>query len=219
MVGVGAKKLNDTFGQGIGDPEVGSPVEAYVTYQLGQAIENWVKETFPTNPEYQEEFITSVLPSGAGSMLAIFLGGVGSYGANAARNTLPRLIHNTTKPAYVEATKQLARSVSSGSMATAGAMMGVPEYEAAKEAGLSDEKAFEVFLKNYLIGQTDAIPIGIALNRINKYTGNGVVRWLKGRTEGGVREMVQESVQGYLTNLTAREYYDEFRGLYDNIAA
>lgn len=203
-------------------------VTEYVTYQWGQAMQDWAEEMFPTNPAYQEEFLTSQLPQGAGSLIAIALGGLGRISTKAVTKTA---IDQAEKSILKKALKDYTKGLTSGSMLVGATMMGVPEYEAAKKAGLSDDEAFEVFLYNMAIGTTDAIPVSIAFSRLNRLTGGGVSNALKGGllgrlknigqqgTEQGVIEATQEIAQNFLTNLTAKNYYDEFRSLYEGMAS
>lgn len=200
----------------------------YATYRWGEAMQNWSEEMFPTNPKFQDNFLASQLPQGAGSLIAIAMGGLGRLGSRAATNTL---INQAEKSILKTAIKDYTKNLATGSMLVGATMMGVPEYEAAKKAGVSDEEAFEVFLYNMAIGTTDAIPVSIAFSRLNKLTGGGVSNALKGGlinrlkdvgkqgVEQGVIEATQEITQNFLTNLTAKNYYDEFRSLYEGMAS
>lgn len=217
-IGVLAKTMTDKYGS-LGGPEENAKIEEYATYQFGKKLQDWAEELFPTNPALQEDFVSSTLPQGAGSLVAIALGGTGRGATSLlTKGAAKTMLRETEKNLLRKGIKDLAKRAGTGEMMVGGFMMGTPEYEKAKEAGSTDEEAFEVFVKNFLIGQTDAIPLGITLNRINKLTKGGVIKILNEGFQGGVNEGIQEVTQNYLTNLTAKNTYDEFRNLYEGMA-
>jgi hypothetical protein len=55
------------------DEYKGKETTDLATYKAGQFIDNIAKDLFPTSPEFQEEFVTTVLPSGAGSIASQIL--------------------------------------------------------------------------------------------------------------------------------------------------
>lgn len=194
-------------------------VEEMALWKAGTAIQKFAKEHLPTNPAYQGDFWTSTIPQGAASIYTIAMGGLPK--AILKKGTTKALkqsaLQVAEKNAYVEATKQVAKKVASGEMVMGGMMMGVPEYENAKKAGLSDNEAFEVFTKNYMVGLTDAVSVGMMFSRLNKLTKGGVVNVLNTGFKNGVTEMTQEVVQNYMTNTIAKNSYDEFRNLYEGM--
>jgi len=113
--------------------------------------------------------------------------------------------------------KQTAKTLSSP-MAVSGALQAsVPEFEAAKQAGKTDEEAFNVFLKNIPGGLTEVLPIANMFGKINKMTGNGIVNAFKSSTAQGLEEGSQEAVQTFLTNKIAQGSYDPKRDLQQGI--
>jgi len=106
--------------------------------------------------------------------------------------------------------------------ALGGAMTAVPEYEAAKAAGLSDDDAFGVLVKNYLVGQTEALPIQNMFGKLNKITGgttlNKVLDVAKVAGTNAVEEGLQEGVQTYLSNEIAKSSYDPDRDPFWGVA-
>jgi len=52
------------------DEYKGKETTDLATYKAGQFVDNIAKDLFPTSPEFQEEFVTTVLPSGAGSIVS-----------------------------------------------------------------------------------------------------------------------------------------------------
>lgn len=104
-----------------------------------------------------------------------------------------------------------------GSTAVGGSAMGVSEFEQAKAAGLSDDEAFKVYLKNYLVGTTEALPLQRALPRLNKLSGGKLSEIVKAGAQGGLEEGTQEVVQQYLTNKIAQGSYDPNRDLFQDV--
>lgn len=179
---------------------VEKPIEEYATYQYGQGIENAIDEEVVI-PEGTEGGMAHNIGSGFGSAAAIMA--TGPTGITKSVGSIGTQILN-----YATQVGKLAVSPAG---AVAGIMMGVPEYEAAKQSGASDEEAFKVFAINYGIGQTDAIPLGRMLDRLNKGSGGIVLRTLKNMGVGGIEEAIQEGFQTYLTNKVAQGSYDPKR--------
>lgn len=193
-VGILAKKLDDLTGAR------SEGIENYSTYQLGQWIEDKAKEIGITAVnDKRAGFMNSTVPMAFGQMMGMMLtGGVGNAQAGLVPQSIARQTVNTL----------------SSPMAISGALQAsVPEYEAAKAAGKSDEEAFGVFLKNIPGGMTEVIPIANMFSRLNKITGNGLLNALKLGTAQGLEEGSQEAVQQYLTNKIAQGTYDPKRDL------
>lgn len=180
--------------------------------EFGNSVQGWAEEFFSSNPKYQEEFVASTIPQAVGSLVAM-----GMTGGGLTKAALPALERSIIGDAAREFSKTtLTRPVASGSM-----MMAQSGFEQAKAAGLPDDKAFEVFMRDGLVGASEGVPIMNALNRMNKASGNGVINWLKshaiGKIKGGTDEMVQEVFQGMMSNVTAAEYYDKTRLIFDGV--
>jgi hypothetical protein len=197
-VAILAKKLDDFTGV------PSRPIEEYSTYQMGdwldkKAAEVGIGATDPT----RDGFLNTQVPQALGSVAAIMLtGGRG-------------LVSNTGKEVLINAPKGILGTVKSAvanpATVSGGLQMAVPEYEAAKAAGMNDDEAFTVFLKNYGVGQTEALPLARAFNRISKITGGSIVETLKAGTQGGLEEATQELVQTYFQNQIAKGSYDPTR--------
>lgn len=197
-VAILAKQLDDFTGA----PE--KPIEEYATYQMGDWMEKKAAEVgiTATDPTRNGFFDTQV-PQALGSVASIMLtGGRG-------------LLQNTGKELLVNAPKGVlgttASALTNPATVSGGLQMAVPEYEAAKAAGLDEDQAFEVFLKNYGVGQTEALPLARAFNRIGKITGGNVIEILKAGGQGGLEEATQELVQTYMSNQIAQGSYDPSR--------
>lgn len=160
-------------------------------YNFGEKIGNQVKEIFPNNPAYQDEFLTSALPSGFGSMSAFLAGGVLGKGIKAAG----------------------AISGGLGALSVSG-----DEFSRALESGASTEEALQTWMINLPIGSIEAIPILNALKKLDTATGGGVKAILKEGYRGGMEELIQEVGQNVASNTAAHNIYDETRRIFEGVA-
>jgi hypothetical protein len=174
--------------------------------ELGQFLEGAVEAV---NPRYDNVNQTyQSVSEGIGQ-------GVGMI-ATAGGSAAPGIAQQITKvPSLAQATGQALGKVANQAISPTGflggSMTAIPEYEAAKAAGLSDADAFEVLLSNYAVGQTEALPIQNMLGRLNRVTGNRILNTVKSMGIGSMEEAAQEAVQTYLSNEVAKENYDPDR--------
>jgi hypothetical protein len=175
--------------------------------RVGQGIEDFTNKINPqiegVNETYQN--VAQGLGQGAAMLATAGVGG----GANAITQTVTKV--PTLAQATGGALQQLGKQVVSPTGFLGGSMTAVPEYEAAKAAGLSEEQAFEVLLSNYAVGQTEALPIQNMLGRLNRVTNNRILNTVKTMGIGGLEEATQEAVQTYLSNEVAKDNYDPDR--------
>jgi len=188
-IGIAAKQLADNTDW---EGQAGKDVSEYEFYQLGQSIRKAAEDLFPTNPAYRDEFITTTLAKGAGSALGFIT------------NHL--------------LTKGLGMSSWMASALLGAGSQGAEEFNVAKEKGQSNDVALKAWSANLPIGALEAVPLERAFNRINKVTGGKMTTWLINGAKGGLEEGVQEAVQGFASNATAKELYDAERGLMDGVA-
>jgi hypothetical protein len=205
-IAIGANKLDEFFGTG----EPGKKVEEYATYKVGEGIDkkmlDWGITT--TNPDHDDSFWNSTIPSALGSVASMAIFG---------RPNPTSAALATEKSAITKGLTEAGKSLRSPGAVVGGTSMAVPEFEAAKASGMSDEDAFGVFLKNYAVGQTEIIPFQRALSRINKLSGGGLMQTLKVGAVGGLEEGTQETVQGILTNKIAQGSYDPERDTFTDV--
>lgn len=196
-LGVGSSWLaSKLIGQNI------DPKES-ISYKVGDAIdkyENIVQD--PYDPRVNSTY--QAVGEGLGNVaIMAATGGAGSAGAVAKAPTLAGRLG------------QLAGRIGKNAVTApgiiGGSMVAAPEWEEAKAAGLDDDQAFETLMKNYLVGQTEAIPIQNFLSRLNKATGGGLLQYVKRVGTQALEEGVQEAVQTYLTNKIAEKDYDPDR--------
>ena len=171
------------------------PIESYPTYQAGKWLEDKALEVgiTATNPD-REGFLNATVPQAFGQVVGMLLTGGSSS--------------TVAKGATV---KEVAKTLTSAPAISGALQVAVPEYEAAKAAGMDDGEAFGVFLKNIPGGLTEVVPIMTGLSRINKITGGGIVNTFKTLSVNGLEEAVQETVQQYYSNVIADESYDPGR--------
>lgn len=171
--------------------------------QLSSGVEDVVTQKLnPYNPEINQTYQS--VGEGLGQGLAM----LATAGTSGGAQTIAPIVTPSV-------TKVVAGKVINNMFGVPGVMGGsmtaVPEWENAKASGVSDEEAFNVLLSNYLVGQTEAVPVGNIINRINKITGNRVLNTIKTMGIGGIEEAIQEAIQTYFTNKIAEGTYDPER--------
>lgn len=181
-VGILAAKLGEVTDMGETDPQ------KMVTYQIGQYADNLVKELFPIDPEFQEEFITTTLPSATGSLIG-FIGG-GAIGAElkglgaAGRYVIPSMLGSSQLGAS-EYENAFERVTDANNLTPEDYISKYAQKDKSKIPGLMDEYninkskdpndvAFDAFLLNAAIGVSEGLPIGLFFRRLDKVTGGSV---------------------------------------------
>jgi hypothetical protein len=162
----------------------------------GEGIDSFNQEVNPYNPNVNETFQQA--SEGVGQILGMVATG-GASGATGLATKTPSTAGAitgalTSRPAILGA-------VSSSN----------PEWEAAKEGGLSDEDALLVMAGNFLTGTTEAVPLANAIGRLNKLSGNKLLQFVKDRGIQGFEEGLQEVTQQYISNKIAQGSYDPER--------
>lgn len=198
-VGILAQQIDKLIG------DKNKKIEDYATYKFGNWIDKKAEEIGLTAIDNKRAgFWNNSVPQAFGSMIGMIMtGGGGAHMENelVKQGVARSAIKTLTSP-----------------MAITGALQNsVPEFEAAKAAGKSDEEAFSVFLKNIPGGLTEVIPVADMFGRLNKLTGNGIVNAIKLGASQGLEEGSQEAVQGFLTNLVAKGSYDPNRDLKEGL--
>jgi len=199
-VGILAQKLDQLTGM---PPK---NIEDYSTFQLGKLIEDKAQEIGITAIDQSRAgFLNSTVPMAFGSMMGMMLTGGGMQAAEAGIIAPSGIL------------KQTAKTLTSPSSAVGVMQAAVPEFEAAKQAGKSDEEAFNVFLKNVPGGLTESIQLSNMFARLNKMTNNGIVNAFKSGTANGLEEASQEAFQQTLTNKIAQGTYDPKRDITEGV--
>lgn len=195
-----------TLATSLGYPE-GVPLPIHDLTQLGEGVEKFTEDInyrYDNVPSFIQDVGEGV--GQAAGMLATAGGSSVAQGLQQTGKLATGLI-----PAAGRSLFEIGKQVASPVGFLGGSVTAVPEWEAAKEAGLSDQEAFETLLKNYLVGQTDAIPIINFLSRWNRITNGAVMARIKNYGSSGLQEFLQEGFQTYLTNQIAKTDYDPDR--------
>ncbi len=166
-------------------------------YKAGQSIDKWFTETFPTNPEYQNEFWSSKVPQALGSAGGFVAAGLATRGA----------------------LKPLGPAVSGISTYATPAVLGagtnsVDQFEQALAKGADIQTALEASEWGAKIGLTEGVPIGNLLNRLDKGTGGKVKQYLVRAMKQGTEEAVQEALSGIMNAAVAQNLYDPKQGIW-----
>jgi hypothetical protein len=212
-VAVVADELNKFTGL-----EEDKPVEEMSTYKAGQ----WLDDTAlklgitATDPDSEGKFWQSTIPQAFGSVAGIILTGGRSLMESGTAQGLEMAVM-TPKGALGQSLKETGQLLRSPGTVSGGTAMAVPEFEAAKKAGLSDDEAFKVWLGNYLVGQTEILPLQNAIGRINKLSGGKLTDIVKAGVPGAFEEGLQETFQTVLTNKIAQGSYDPKRDLFTDV--
>ena len=168
------------------------PITESDQYQYGQLVRRLAEESFPENPEYQDEFVAGTLAHGAGFLASMYAGGLFGKGLKIAPWLISAVIGGTSQAS--------------------------DEFRAAYNETGDFDTAFETWAWNVPIGVSDAVPVGMAFKRINKLTGGTLGRVLLKSAAGGLEEAIQETFQQIASNFTARQLYDMHRDLMDGAA-
>jgi len=191
-------KINNLFGKEAPPSYFGS---------TGNKVTEVVNEINPLTDEYQQSTTGQVFQG---------LGQAGGMIATMGGSTIPAIasqavVKTGLAPATLQTLQAVGKSAVSRPGIVGGSMVAAPEWEAAKANGLSDEAAFNVLIQNYLVGQTEVLPIQSMLSKLNRVTGNSLINTFKNIGTGGLQEGVQEGIQTYLTNEIAKGSYDPDR--------
>lgn len=237
-IGILAAKLGEITGIGETDHE------KMVTYRIGQYADNLVRELFPINPEFQEEFITTTLPMAGGSLVSFMAGGAIGTGimGTAGRYVIPAMMGSSQLGAS-EHESAFERVTDANELTPEDYIKKYARDDKSKIPGLLDEYninkgknpndvAFDAFLLNAAIGTSEGLPVGLFFRRLDKVTGGSVKTTLgkyarnkiiTGYSKNpfvaggitGVQEGLQEVFQNAATNYTASQMYDMTRDVFD----
>ena len=126
--------------------------------------------------------------------------------------------------AAATALKTFGSELSAPTAISAGLSMGQAEFDRAKQAGATDDQAFEVFYKNAAVGSVlETIPVMQFFKRFEKATAGGVANYLKTKgaagLTGGIEEMTTEVLQQLYSNKTAKDIYNINQDIFDGVGS
>ncbi len=193
--------------------------------RFGNWFNNAIDEVAPQDPEFKNS-LSDQFAQALGQVGSVVLtGGFGAGGRGAA--IAEQAIPKTGKLASVVAAtkaggKELVSQMASPAAISAGLTMGQSEFERAKQAGASDDQAFEAFYKNAAVGSIlEKIPVMQFFKRFNNATQGGVVNYLKTKgaagLTGGAEEMTTEVLQQLYANKTAQDIYNVNQDIFEGL--
>ena len=154
QIAIGSKYLSTVTGLG---EEKDKRVQDLATYKFGQKIQDFAKNTFYDNPDWEDSFWLSTIPQGTGFIGSMMVGGMSKSIGSAAN--LSKV--TTAFQAAPELTKQIVGTMLSTPVANVmlgSSVMGVQGYEEAMAMTNGDEdKAFKAWLANSVIGTSEAL--------------------------------------------------------------
>ena len=232
IIGEPAKAIG-TFLQGTTKKIMGGTGEGAISNALikfGNSYNKIIDDLTPQDEEFKGT-LTDQFAQAFGQVASLIAtqglaGAVGKAGkaasalemAEMASQAIPKATGATST-----ALKAVGEQLSAPSSISAGLAMGQSEFEKAKQAGATDDQAFNVFLKNLSVGSVlETIPVMGFLKRFEKASAGGITNYLKtkavGGLVGGTEEMTTEVIQQLYSNGTARDIYNVNQDLFDGVA-
>lgn len=207
--------LQGTTKKVLGGSGEGAISDALIKY--GDYLNNAIEELTPQDQEYKDSLWDQAAQAlGQVGSLVLTGGLTGAAGKGAA------LVAQAPKGAVATAASRIASQLSAPTSISAGLSMGQAEFDRAKQAGATDDQAFEAFYKNAVTGSVlETIPVMQFFKRFNKATAGGFVNYLKTKGvagfTGGVEEMTTEILQQLYANKTAKDIYNINQSILDGV--
>lgn len=206
--------------------ETGKGIISESLIDFGNYFNNAIDEISPQDKEFKDSLTDQFAQAFGQVASTILTAGVGTY----ASKGLPLLSKGASmlaKPlsargAALAAAKEAGEQIVGPAGISSALTMGQSEYERAKQAGASDEQAYEAFYKNAVTGSVlETIPVMQFLKRFNTATNGGVLNYIKTKgvagLTGGVEELTTEVLQTIYGNKTAQEIYNENQNLFEGV--
>lgn len=199
----------------------GKKLEDLATYKLARQVEQWGKEMFPENPEFQNDFADQVV-KGGGQLASMFLTGGAGGAMGAASLPIMQQGADEYKAAYQSYTdaKDLTQDEFVQKYAKAPEDMPIlaEQYRKVQEnKRTAEDLAYDNMLFGMAAGSLEMIPVAKFFRKADKLTGNQMKKFTAS-TEGrifsqGLEEGMQEFASQIILNKTAQETYDATRKL------
>jgi hypothetical protein len=212
-----------TILQGATKKVMGGTGEGYISDNLikfGDYLNKAIDEVTPQDEEFKNTLWDQAAQAlgQVGSLIAT--GGI----AGAGKGATAALVSEVPKGAAITAAKTLGSQLSSPTAVSAGLSMGQAEFDRAKEAGATDDQAFEAFYKNAAVGSVlETIPVMQFFKRFNNSTGGSVANYIKTKgvagLTGGIEEMTTEVMQQLYSNKTAKDIYNINQDILDGVGS
>lgn len=209
--------------QGVTKKVLGGTGEGYVSNALikyGDYLNNAIDELTPQDEEFKGTLLDQAAQALGQVGSLVFTGGL----AGAGKGATAALVSEVPKGAVATATKALGSQLASPTAVSAGLSMGQAEFDRAKEAGATDDQAFEAFYKNAATGSVlETIPVMQFFKRFNNSTGGSVANYIKTKgvagLTGGIEEMTTEVMQQLYSNKTAKDIYNINQDILDGVGS
>jgi hypothetical protein len=225
----GAYNLPGEAVKGVGTLLEGVTGKGFVSDALKKFGSSYLKAIEELTP--QDESFKNTLSDQFGQAFGQVAGMVLTGGASQAAKTTTALsaaeaaLASQSAPKALTiggAVKKFASELSQPASVGMGLAMGQGEFERAKQAGATDDQAFEAFYKNAVVGSVlENIPVMQFLKRFNKASAGGVANYLKtkaiGGLTGGTEEMTTEVLQQLYANQTAQDIYNINQDLFEGV--
>ena len=206
--------------------ETGKGIISESLIEFGDYFNKTIDEISPQDEEFKNtltdqfaqafgQVVSTIMTAGVGGAISKGLS-LTSKGASMVAKPL------TQAGAAIAATKEAGKQIIGPAGISSALTMGQSEYDRAKEAGATDEQAFEAFYKNAVTGSVlETIPVMQFMKRFNQGTKGGLVNYIKTKgvagLTGGVEEMTTEVLQTIYANKTAQEIYNENQDIFEGI--
>lgn len=158
-----------------------------------KAIRDFAQSVAPADPALAEEFWTSQVTQGIGSMFGFLAGGMAGRAVKA--------------------------SATMTTMVLGAAVGGASGYQDAIANGATEDQAWDSFLLNAGVGTTEIVPISRMFDRIDKATNGKAKKVLLNAGIEGFEEFAQEWFQSTAGNAIAQSIYDKERDLFEGAAS
>lgn len=183
--------------------EYASNLERSSVYQMGQAIDDWVKSVTYTDPEIAE----------MGGVAGFFLNDVaeafGSIAGIYATAVLTRGVAGRAAPGMTA-----AESTFVGGALPGAAVNYAAQFEQAVDEGATLQEAYQVAGIAKYIGMTEGLPVMDFLGRVDKASGGLIKNAIKNILIQGTEEAIQEGFTEIANALTRHAIYDAEGGFW-----
>ena len=207
--------------------------------KFGDYFNNTIDELAPQDEEFKGS-LTDQFSQAFGQIasLALTAGGTAAIGKGAAALGTAGKGAAATQAATVAiaaqaapkavtvgtAVKGLVSELASPVAVSAGLTMGQAEFDRAKEAGATDDEAFEAFWKNAAVGSIlEKIPVMQFMKRFNTASAGGLKNYIKTKgvagITGGLEEMTTEVLQQIYANKTAQDIYNTNQEIFEGVGS
>ena len=191
--------------------------------QFGESFNNAIDEVTPMDEEFKGS-LSDQFAQAFGQIISLVMtaGATGGLKGATAAAQIAKTVPKGKLATLGVASKEALKGLASPTAVSAGLTMGQSEFDRAKQAGATDDQAFEAFYKNAAVGSVlEQIPVMQFMKRFNQSTGNGVVNYLKTKgmsgIKGGLEEMTTEVLQQVYANKTAQEIYNTNQELFEGV--